>query len=119
MPRTGHWHWRPSTLLAPVGTACRYALGLLILGALACPLTGRAAADQRQQFLAAEQALKQGRFDDYRALKAQLGHYPLYPYLEYAELRRGLSHASNTEVRSCNCRVRAAMAEASNRGEGL
>ena len=78
MPRTGHWHWRPSTH-DPVETARRCVLGLLMLGALACPLTSRAAADQRQQFLAAEQALKQ----EDRAEKERLGRMALDAYRRY------------------------------------
>jgi soluble lytic murein transglycosylase len=61
---------------------------LLLLLALAC--TGLQAADltqQRQDFLAAEQALRQGDSAQYNPLREKLQSYPLFVYLEYAELR--------------------------------
>jgi soluble lytic murein transglycosylase len=45
---------------------------------------------QRNQFMAAEDALKQKRIAGYRQLVEKLGDYPLKPYLEYSELRRRL-----------------------------
>ncbi len=47
--------------------------------------------EQRQTFIAAEKALKQGKFSEYQELRKGLINYPLYPYLEYAELRYGFS----------------------------
>lgn len=45
---------------------------------------------QRANFKAAEQALQQGDKSSYKKLKASLKSYPLYPYLEYRELRWNL-----------------------------
>ena len=48
-------------------------------------------AQQRSEFLAAEEALKRGDQRDYQAALKALGDYPLYPYLEYRELQQKLS----------------------------
>ncbi len=48
---------------------------------------------QRNTFVAAERALKQGESQRYFRLKRQLSDYPLLPYLEYAELRGNLAAA--------------------------
>ena len=47
--------------------------------------------DERENFVAAEKALKQGKMSEYQALRKGLEKYPLYPYLEYMELRYGFS----------------------------
>lgn len=46
---------------------------------------------EREDFVAAEKALKQGKISEYQALRKGLEKYPLYPYLEYSELRYGFS----------------------------
>ncbi len=46
---------------------------------------------ERDEFIAAEKALKQGKITEYQALRKGLEKYPLYPYLEYTELRYGFS----------------------------
>lgn len=53
---------------------------------------------QRALFLQAEQAVKLGRLTRYRQLKPELDNYPLLPYLEYARLKRRLSHRSADEI---------------------
>jgi len=45
-------------------------------------------AAQRDTFLAAEKAVKNGQLTRYRQLKTQLTGYPLLPYLEYEYLRK-------------------------------
>src|SRR5690606_13441070 len=45
---------------------------------------------QRNQFLAAEQALKKKQIATFRTLTEKLADYPLQPYLHYSELRRRL-----------------------------
>ena len=45
---------------------------------------------QRLQFIAAEQAAKTQHWPRFKKLAAQLRDYPLYPYLEYAQLSRRL-----------------------------
>jgi soluble lytic murein transglycosylase len=55
---------------------------------------------QRAAFQEAEQALQRGKTSHYHKLKASLKDYPLYPYLEYAELQRRLPSAKNSEIRS-------------------
>ena len=54
--------------------------------------------NQRFQFQEAEKALRQGKLQRYRQLKHGLQDYPLYPYLEYAELKRRLRHAPAEDV---------------------
>ncbi len=48
-------------------------------------------AQQRASFIAAEKALKRGEITKYQALRKTLTDYPLYPYLEYRELRYGFT----------------------------
>lgn len=55
---------------------------------------------QRQDFLAAEQALAEGQRDRFMALRAELVDYPLYPYLLYADLQQRLDQADATELRA-------------------
>lgn len=47
--------------------------------------------DEREKFVAAEKAFKQGKITEYNSLRKDLEKYPLYPYLEYTELRYGFS----------------------------
>ena len=54
---------------------------------------------QRTRYLAAERAFQTGDDARYRRLKSTLQDYPLYPYLEYAELKRNLHSAQDSEVR--------------------
>ncbi|MEO5342741.1 MAG: hypothetical protein H7842_05285, partial [Gammaproteobacteria bacterium SHHR-1] len=62
------------------------ALALLLgLGVLWSPLHGADLTQQRKDFLAAEQALRQGDSASYIPLRAKLLDYPLFAYLEYAE----------------------------------
>lgn len=53
---------------------------------------------QREQFLDAESALRNGDSARFERLKAQLRDYPLYGYLEYWQLRRRLGKAGADEV---------------------
>lgn len=46
---------------------------------------------QRQDFLAAEEALKNGRVQEFNQLLSKLTDYPLYPYLLYEQIRRDIS----------------------------
>jgi len=48
-------------------------------------------AEQRSKFVAAEKALKRGKITKYQTLSKSLKNYPLYPYLEYRDLRYGFS----------------------------
>jgi soluble lytic murein transglycosylase len=56
--------------------------------------------DARAQFLDARKALNENRMDSYRKLARKLRDYPLYPYLEYWELRDRLTRAGNREVQA-------------------
>ncbi len=79
----------------PISTA------LLCLALLPLPLTAapeNTLEAQRDRFVAAEKALKQGATGRYRKLKSELQDYPLLPYLEYQELRGRLSRAKDAEV---------------------
>lgn len=53
---------------------------------------------QREQFLAAESALRSGRTQEFRQLKQALADYPLYGYLEFWELQSRLGTAKPREV---------------------
>ncbi len=53
---------------------------------------------QRTNFLAAEKAISQGQLNHYRKLKPSLKEYPLYPYLEYKELRHGLHKQKDKRI---------------------
>ena len=55
-------------------------------------------ASRRSNFLAAEQAYSRGDPGLYHSLKSGLKDYPLYPYLEYRELKKRLNTASSSEV---------------------
>jgi soluble lytic murein transglycosylase len=55
---------------------------------------------QRELFLEAEVALKSGDTTAFGKLKEQLVDYPLYSYLEFWQLRRGLSLAKATDVKA-------------------
>ena len=54
---------------------------------------------QREQFLIAEKAIASGKLKQYQRLKNTLKDYPLYPYLQAAELKRRLNSASANEVK--------------------
>jgi soluble lytic murein transglycosylase len=54
---------------------------------------------EREKFVAAEKALKQGKITKYKELKNELKRYPLYPYLEYQELRYGFSNKKLPRVK--------------------
>ncbi len=55
---------------------------------------------QRELFLKAESAFKVGDGDTYTRLRQQLVDYPLYGYLEYAQLRRRLGRAKADDVQA-------------------
>ncbi len=74
--------------------AARNILFLLIL-ALSSQVAAKDVAviykKEREAFVAAEDALKRGKITEYQELRKGLENYPLYPYLEYGELRYGFS----------------------------
>ncbi|MGB7932114.1 MAG: transglycosylase SLT domain-containing protein [Gammaproteobacteria bacterium] len=53
---------------------------------------------QRELFLDARAALQDNRLEEYQSLARQLRDYPLYPYLQFDELRTRLSRANEKEV---------------------
>jgi peptidoglycan lytic transglycosylase len=53
---------------------------------------------QRELFLDARAALQDNRLEEYQSLASQLRDYPLYPYLQFDELRNRLSRADEQEV---------------------
>ena len=53
----------------------------------------------RQQFVLAERALKKGQRTRFKKIQSKLKQYPLYPYLEFAELKRRLKKARPEEIR--------------------
>ncbi|MDX2455935.1 MAG: transglycosylase SLT domain-containing protein [Gammaproteobacteria bacterium] len=54
--------------------------------------------EERALFLQAGKALKENRLDKYRQLARQLTDYPLYPYLQFQELRRHLKSTNHDEI---------------------
>jgi soluble lytic murein transglycosylase len=54
--------------------------------------------EDRALFLEAYKALNERRLTDYKQLSGKLTDYPLYPYLQYRELRDRISRASNKEL---------------------
>ena len=52
----------------------------------------------RALFLKASKALDENRPGDYKQLAAQLEDYPLYPYLQFQELRKRLKKAAPDEI---------------------
>lgn len=80
-------------------------IAMLTLFMLATPLLAAEALvenaerkSQRAAFLAAEKALNKGRKSEYLRLKETLTSYPLYPYLEYREIRRNLGKVKAERV---------------------
>lgn len=55
---------------------------------------------QRKLFIQAETALKLGRFTKYRKIEHRLNDYPLYPYLRYLELERGINTSSTQKIQN-------------------
>jgi len=53
---------------------------------------------QRQQYKNAIHSIKLGRLKNYNKLEPQLRDYPLYPYLKFAELKKRLNRAPNSEI---------------------
>ena len=54
--------------------------------------------DQRRRFLEAESALSTRDMKRFRRLADELEHYPLYPYLEFADISRRLASADSDEI---------------------
>ena len=69
----------------------------LLAGPVAAAPADPLAAD-RALFLKAHKALNENRFRDYRKLEKQLRDYPLYPYLEFWDMRGNLQHVSNEDI---------------------
>ncbi|MCK5722454.1 MAG: transglycosylase SLT domain-containing protein [Gammaproteobacteria bacterium] len=53
---------------------------------------------QRKLFIQAEEALKRGRYTQYRKIEPRLTDYPLYPYLLFRKLERRISSTSNQKI---------------------
>lgn len=71
---------------------------LLAIWCTAAAAMASSPSQDRQRFLDAEQALERGDATAFRRLRAELGDYPLIPYLDYADLSGRLATASETEV---------------------
>lgn len=72
--------------------------GWLLMGSMAQASAPAGLDQQRQVYVQAQKALQKGRISDYRRLKGTLTEYPLYPYLEYAEMSRRLSRTQSQQV---------------------
>lgn len=55
-------------------------------------------ARQREMFQRAQTALNENRLDEFNSLRSRLKRYPLYGYLEYAELRKNLAGAAPERI---------------------
>ena len=55
--------------------------------------------NQREQYTDARAALSRGDTNNFRYLAKQLKDYPLYPYLEYEQLRNKISTANEQDIR--------------------
>ena len=62
--------------------------------------TPPALVQQRADFIAARNAIKQGQRSRYQQLAQGLKDYPLYPYLEFWDLNRNLSTVTSNEIKS-------------------
>lgn len=73
---------------------------LLLLSGLSLGISVHAAdlSEQRQNYRAAEQALAQNQVEKYQKLASTLRNYPLYPYLQFEELKKNLNNVSASEV---------------------
>lgn len=72
------------------------ALLLCFLIVYCTPLFAEDLTQLRKNFLYAEAAIKKGDMTEYQRLKPGLADYPLYPYLLYAEIERGMRHGLPT-----------------------
>ena len=99
-PPHGARHLNPTALAALRWHPARRRWAVALVIALAISIGGDARATesplaQREAFLIAEQALRDGAAVDLTALRA----YPLYPYLRYQDLARRLPELPAVEVR--------------------
>jgi len=74
------------------------AASLLHAAYAAPPKRADALDEQREQYRAARAALSRGEVKTFRRLTGGLSEYPLYPYLEYAELRRRIGTLPQRDV---------------------
>jgi len=69
-----------------------------LLASASAALAGDPYEKERALFLSAYKALNEHRFSEYDRLARQLKDYPLYPYLEFWEMRGNLQHVSNEDI---------------------
>ena len=86
--------WPLPGLWRPVAAAL-LALGLAATGLPA--VSAQAPEAQREDYLLARQALKQGRHQTFQRIAGGLKDYPLYPYLRHAALRKRFGAARDAE----------------------
>jgi soluble lytic murein transglycosylase len=70
----------------------------LLASASAAITAGDPYEKERAQFLEAYKALNEHRYTEFDRLAKQLKGYPLYPYLEFWEMRGNLEHVSNEDI---------------------
>lgn len=79
-------------------------LVFVFMAALGCMISAQAHASgleyKRQIFIQAEEALSKGQYQDYLARRAELGDYPLLPYLTQQDLEKRMHPGIAAEVRS-------------------
>jgi len=98
-------HGKPRALnavLLYIGTVTPLIISLICVLAQAPAMadTNSALASQRKDFLAAEQALRQGAMSRFLRLQSDLAGYPLAPYLQYQNLRNKLTHVPASQIQT-------------------
>ncbi|MFO7603122.1 MAG: transglycosylase SLT domain-containing protein [Gammaproteobacteria bacterium] len=74
------------------------AAGWLVSSPAAAAYSREEFSQQRQQFIAAEDAAQKQQWSRYQALANQLRDYPLYPYLEYQRLSKHLAQTDDGTI---------------------
>ncbi|MGB5177947.1 MAG: hypothetical protein WBP44_04365, partial [Gammaproteobacteria bacterium] len=73
-------------------------VGFWLLASVASSEPGDPWEEDRALFLKAYKALNEHRYREFNRLAEQLRDYPLYPYLEFWEMRADLLHVSNEDI---------------------
>ncbi len=84
----------------PLRVGCVFAALLVPCAPISAPAAGAAAAQDLGLYREARARLAAGDLPGFERLEGRLRGFPLYPYLQYAALRRDLKTAAPAEVRS-------------------
>lgn len=86
------------SIYPPARTSRVLAITLAIYACLAGVVGADEYAAQRERFVTAERALEAGRLDEFDRLRESLRGYPLYPYLELADLNRRFNTRTDVQI---------------------